>query len=224
MRNERIYQVELLISFFRDWRSAWIASPANVIVTYSISLLAFLFRHELHPFRLLSSLRSFSKLYESGGSVVSALAISSSPALFDAFFLLVLVADPAAASVAEISSSVLVADPAAAAAVAEFFPSVLVADPAAAAAVAEFFPSVLVADPAAAVSVAEISPSVFVADPAAAASVVAAFAPLPVVFLAVFVPLAAIFVSVPVSVLVPAVLVSADQVPLAVSYSSHYPS
>jgi hypothetical protein len=189
MRNERIYQVELLISFFRDWRSAWIASPANVIVTYSISLLAFLFRHELHPFRLLSSLRSFSKLYESGGSVVSALAISSSPALFDAFFLLVLVADPAAA-----------------------------------AAVAEFFPSVLVADPAAAVSVAEISPSVFVADPAAAASVVAAFAPLPVVFLAVFVPLAAIFVSVPVSVLVPAVLVSADQVPLAVSYSSHYPS
>jgi hypothetical protein len=206
MRNERIYQVELLISFFRDWRSAWIASPANVIVTYSISLLAFLFRHELHPFRLLSSLRSFSKLYESGGSVVSALAISSSPALFDAFFLLVLVADPAAASVAEISSSVLVADPAAAAAV------------------AEFFPSVLVADPAAAVSVAEISPSVFVADPAAAASVVAAFAPLPVVFLAVFVPLAAIFVSVPVSVLVPAVLVSADQVPLAVSYSSHYPS
>jgi hypothetical protein len=187
-------------------KQGWIASYANVIVTNSISLLAFLFRHELHRFRLLSSLRSFSKLYGSGGSVVSALAISSSPALFDAFSLLVLVADPAAASFAEI------------------FSSVLVADPVAPASVAEISSSVLVADPVAAASAAEISPSVFVADPVAPASVVAAFAPLPVVFLAVFVPLAAIFVSVPVSVLVPAVLVSAAQVPLAVFYSSHYPS
>src|SRR3989304_1431195 len=62
-----------------------------------------------------------------------------------------------------------------------------------------------------------------VADPVAPAPVCAAFGPLPVVSLTYFVPLAALFVSVPVAAPIPAVLVSAAQVPLAVSCSSHFP-
>jgi len=70
-------------------KQGWIASYAKVIVTYSISLLAFLFLQEHHQFRHLSSLRNFFKLYWFGGSVVSALAISSSPAPVDAYLFLV---------------------------------------------------------------------------------------------------------------------------------------
>jgi hypothetical protein len=120
-------------------------------------------------------LRSFVKLYGSGGSLGSALAISFSPAPYsspvDAFFFLVPVADPAAP-----------------------------------------------------VPVAEVFASVPAADPPAAAPVVAPFVPFPVVSLAFFVPLAAIFVSVPVSSQVPVGLGPYVHFPLAVSYSSHFPS
>jgi hypothetical protein len=77
----------------------WIASYTKVIVTYLNSLLAFLFPQEHHQFRPLSSFRYISKLYWVGGSVVSALAISSSPAPVDAFFFLVPAANPVTAPV-----------------------------------------------------------------------------------------------------------------------------
>jgi hypothetical protein len=104
-----------------------------------------------------------SKPYQSGGSAVSALAISSCPA-----------------PVAELFASVPVADPAAPAPVAEVFVPLPVADPAAPAPVAEVFVPLPVADPAASAPVAAAFVPLPVADPAVFVPLAAIFVPVPV--------------------------------------------